>query len=132
MTRSLEDRVIVMSAPGSTRPVPAPGPATSPVRRGRHRRYRGAMTATDPALDLAARALAVVLDLEAVDLRADSPLDDLGADAVARVQWADVVEGLAAPDRPGLHVSDEVLATASTVGDLAAHLRPQLAPGALG
>jgi hypothetical protein len=87
------------------------------------------MTATDPALDLAARALAVVLDLEAVDLRADSPLDDLGADPVARVQWADVVEVLAAPTCPDLRVADEVLASAATVGDLAAHLAPQLAAG---
>ncbi len=129
MTRSLEDRVIVMSAPGSSRPVREPGPRPSPVRRGRHRRYRGDMTATDPALDLAARALAVVLDLEAVDLRADSPLDDLGADAVARVQWADVVEGLAAPDHPDLRVTDEALVAARTVGDLAAHLRPLLSTG---
>ena len=42
----------------------------------------------------AATALAVVLDLPAASLRADSPLDDLGADSVARVQWADVVEEL--------------------------------------
>ena len=48
--------------------------------------------------DLAARALAVVLDLEAGDLRADSPLADLGADSVARIQWADVVEELAAAE----------------------------------
>jgi hypothetical protein len=87
------------------------------------------MTATDPALDLAARALAVVLDLEAVDLRADSPLDDLGADAIARVQWADVVESLAAPTHPGLRVSDDALASATTLGELAAHLAPQVGTG---
>jgi hypothetical protein len=86
------------------------------------------MTETDPALDLAARALAVVLDLEAVDLRADSPLDDLGADALARVLWADVVEALAAPAHPDLRVADEALADAGTLGDLASHLAPQLAP----
>ena len=34
----------------------------------------------DPELALAARALARVLDLEAAELRADSPLGDLGAD----------------------------------------------------
>lgn len=81
----------------------------------------------DRALRLAARALAVVLDLEADDLRADSPLDDLGVDAMARIQWADVVEELA-PDTPsgsgrGLVVGDEVLGSATTLGDLAAHLR---------
>ncbi len=80
----------------------------------------------DPALDLAARALAVVLDLEAVDLRADSPLDDLGADTVGRVLWADVVEDLARAGTTPVHVDDEILASAATLGDLADHLRPQL------
>jgi hypothetical protein len=81
----------------------------------------------DPALDLAARALAVVLDLEADDLRADSPLDDLGADAVARVQWADVVEQLAAADGCPVDVPDDALGAAATLGDLAGHLTAQLA-----
>lgn len=73
-------------------------------------------------LDLAARALAVVLDLEAADLRADSPLDDLGADSVARVQWADLVEELAAADGRSLHVDDSALRSAAVLGDLADHL----------
>ena len=77
---------------------------------------------TDPALDLAARALAVVLDLQADDLRADSPLADLGADSVARIQWADVVEELAAAAGLALHVDDAVLRDAATLADLAAHL----------
>jgi acyl carrier protein len=76
----------------------------------------------DPALDLAARALAVVLDLEADDLRADSPLADLGADSVARVQWADLVEELAAAEAHPVSVSDAALRDAETLGDLAAHL----------
>jgi hypothetical protein len=82
---------------------------------------------SDPALDLAARALAVVLDLEADDLRADSPLADLGADATARVQWADVVEELARTDGTPVDVPDSVLATADTLGDLAEPLAAQLA-----
>jgi hypothetical protein len=81
---------------------------------------------SDPALDLAARALAVVLDLEADDLRADSPLDDLGADSVARVQWADVVEELAAHDGTPVFVDDAPLGVATTLGGLAEHLAPQL------
>jgi len=80
---------------------------------------------TDPALDLAARALAVVLDLEADDLRADSPLDDLGADATARIQWADVVEELSRTDGTPVDVPDAVLASAGTLGDLADPLAPQ-------
>jgi len=82
---------------------------------------------SDPALDLAARALAVVLDLEADDLRADSPLADLGADSVARILWADIVEELAATGRTPVTVSDAVLGTADTLGALAEHLAPQLA-----
>jgi len=78
----------------------------------------------DPALDLAARALAVVLDLEAGDLRADSPLADLGADSVARIQWADVVEELAAADGTPVTVPDSALAESETLGELADHLLP--------
>ncbi len=78
---------------------------------------------------IAAQALAVVLDLEADELRADSPLVDLGADAIARIQWADVVEQLSVEQAgaelgAALSVDDAVLATAVTVGDLAAGLSP--------
>lgn len=73
-------------------------------------------------LDLAARALAIVLDLEAVDLRADSPLDDLGADSIARIQWADVVEELAAERGRTVSVDDTCLRDAVVLGDLADHL----------
>ncbi len=81
-------------------------------------------------LDLAARALAIVLDLEAVDLRADSPLDDLGADSVARVQWADAVEELAASAGTPLTVHDDALRDAVVLGDLAGHLVPAPVSGA--
>ena len=84
---------------------------------------------TTENLDLAARALAVVLDLVAVDLRADSPLDDLGADSIARVQWADVVEQLAAGDGRPVTVDDSALRDAVVLGDLADHLVPVGAPG---
>jgi hypothetical protein len=85
----------------------------------------------DPALAVAARALARVLDLEAAELRADSPLGDLGADAVARVQWADVAEHLLRDQAPALHVEDRALREADTLGDLADALRPAwaLTPG---
>jgi hypothetical protein len=90
-------------------PAPPDAPATSRTR-------------------IAAEALAVVLDLEADELRADSPLADLGADAIARIQWADVVEQLsrdplAVGQGGSLRVDDVVLGTASTLGDLAAGLR---------
>jgi len=88
------------------------------------------MTADPESRDLAARALAIVLDLEAVDLRADSPLDDLGADSVARIQWADVVEELAAADGRTIHVDDSALRSAVVLGDLADHLAAQPSPAA--
>ena len=77
----------------------------------------------DPALRLAAQALAVVLDLQADDVRADSPLDDLGADAIARIQWADVAEELALEQGTPIAIDDEALQDAATLGDLAEHLR---------
>ena len=88
------------------------------------------MNPTEPDLALAARALAVVLDLEADDLRADSPLDDLGADSIARVQWADVVEELAAEGGRTVVVDDSVLRSAAVLGDLAAHLSRPVPAGA--
>ena len=77
----------------------------------------------DPALRLAAQALAVVLDLQADDVRADSPLDDLGADAIARIQWADVAEELALAQGTSIAIDDAALQDAATLGDLAEHLR---------
>jgi hypothetical protein len=99
------------------------------------------MTSSDPAppddprvidtgtLDIttAAQALAVVLDLEADELRADSPLVDLGADAIARIQWADVVEQLSADRGAPVVVDNGVLPAATTLGELAAGLRPAVA-----
>jgi hypothetical protein len=77
----------------------------------------------DPELALAARALGRVLDLEAAELRADSPLGDLGADTLARVLWADVVEELSAAEGVAVAVPDSALRDASTLGDLAEQLR---------
>jgi hypothetical protein len=77
----------------------------------------------DPELALAARALARVLDLEAADLRADTPLGDLGADPLARVLWADVVEELAAAEGRPVSIADAALRDAGTLGDLAEQLR---------
>jgi hypothetical protein len=77
----------------------------------------------DPALVLAARALAVVLDLEVGEVRADSPLADLGADPVALVLWADVAEELAAVAGSPVAIEDSTLRAAVTLGDLADALR---------
>lgn len=70
----------------------------------------------------ASQALARVLDLRTQELRSDSPLADLGADSVARIQWADVVEQLAAAEGIALHVQDDAITAARTLGDLSDHL----------
>lgn len=79
--------------------------------------------AGEESLRRAAAALALVLDLAPGDLRADSPLADLGADSIALVQWADVAEATVwAEAGRRVALDDAVLATARTVGDLADHL----------
>jgi acyl carrier protein len=77
----------------------------------------------EQAVRRAGAALALVLDLHPGDLRADSPLADLGADSIALVQWADVAEeAVAREDGRSIAVDDDVLAAARTLGDLAEHL----------
>lgn len=78
---------------------------------------------SEQSLQWSAQALAVVLDLQPTDLRADSPLADLGVDSIARIQWADVVEELVVRhSRSYAQVQPASLAAAVTLGDLAAHL----------
>jgi hypothetical protein len=98
-----------------------PGDTSDPAPPG------AVATSTSSTTGIAASALAVVLDLEADELRADSPLVDLGADAIARIQWADVAQQLSAEQGSPLSVDDGVLATAVTLGDLAAGLHPVVA-----
>jgi len=47
---------------------------------------------------------------------------------VARIQWADVVEELALADHTPVVVGDAALGAASSLGELADHLAPQLDP----
>lgn len=74
---------------------------------------------SDPALQLACRALAHVLDLDPSSLRDDSPLRDIGADSVAVLMFADVVEGFAAQANLAIDIDSSLLRAASTVGQLA-------------
>lgn len=85
------------------------------------------MTETTPspteALDLARRALGHVLDVDPSQLREDSPLPDIGADSVAVLVFADVVEAFAAAAAlPGFVVDETTLLDARSVGDLATSL----------
>lgn len=75
------------------------------------------------SLDLTRRALGHVLDLDPTSLRDDSPLRDIGADSVAVLMFADVVEGFAAQaGLSQLTIDSQRLRTAESVGDLAASL----------
>lgn len=74
---------------------------------------------TDPALQLTCRALGHVLDLDPSSLRDDSPLRDIGADSVAVLMFADVVEGFAAQANLSIDIDSHLLRTATTVGQLA-------------
>ncbi len=85
------------------------------------------MTGTVPpesdVLDLARRALGHVLDVDPQQLRDDTPLPDIGADSVAVLVFADVVEGFAATAALSeFSVDEAALLHARSVGDLAASL----------
>lgn len=72
-------------------------------------------------LDLTCRALGHVLGVSPTQLRDDSPLADVGADSVALLAFADVVEAFAASSElPEFRVDPLQLRTARTVGQLAA------------
>lgn len=79
-----------------------------------------AVTPKDPALDLARRALGHVLAVAPSQLRGDTPLPDIGADSVALLVFADVVEGFGAQAGiEALRVDSAKLRTARNVADLA-------------
>ena len=68
------------------------------------------------------------LDVDLAEVKeAASFIDDLGADSIARVQWADVVEELSAADGRPVTVDDSALRAAVVLGDLADHLVPMSA-----
>ena len=71
-------------------------------------------------MELTARAISHVLGLFHWQLRADTPLADLGADSVALIVFGDVVEAFAAQAQlKGFVVDNDRLRRARTVGDLA-------------
>lgn len=83
------------------------------------------MTQDDERLRLAARALAVVLELDGRQLRADSPLASIGADSVAIIACADLLTNDLTELGLG-ELDDHALRQARTVGELAGAL-PALA-----
>jgi len=72
------------------------------------------------AMELTRRALAHVLDISPTNLRADTPLADIGADSVAIIVFADVALGFGGqPGAPKVRIDNEALRVAASVGDLA-------------
>lgn len=75
------------------------------------------------ASQLTCRALGHVLGVAPSQLRNDSPLADLGADSVALLVFADVVEAFAAQaGLPDFRVDSTRLRHATSVGDLSESL----------
>lgn len=72
------------------------------------------------ASELTCRALGHVLGVAPSQLRDDSPLPDIGADSVAVLVFADVVEAFAAQAQlPEFSIDHSRLRVARSVGDLA-------------
>jgi acyl carrier protein len=71
-------------------------------------------------------AVAVVCERAPDSVDATSVLDDLGADSLARVELAEIVEGALASYLPGLHIPDDDLGAFGTVGDAVDYLMARL------
>lgn len=80
------------------------------------------MTRED-ALHLITETLATVLELDPQSLSADVHLDDIGADSIARVELAEIVE-LRLAHR--MHFDDEDLGVFRTVGEAADYVLSRL------
>ncbi len=76
------------------------------------------MTEQDERLRLTCRALAFVLDVNPDQLRSDTPLAGVGADSVAVIAWADLLEGDLSARGAG-RLDAELVRRAVTVGQLA-------------
>lgn len=82
-----------------------------------------AVPSSTEASQLACRALGHVLGVSPTQLRDDSPLPDIGADSVAVLVFADVVEAFAAQAQlQQFAVNAQRLRCARSVGDLAGSL----------
>jgi acyl carrier protein len=72
------------------------------------------------SMDVTREALGTVLDLDPTQLRADTPLTDIGADSIAVILVADVIERRSGvPGQASFIVDNDRLRRAGTVGDLA-------------
>jgi acyl carrier protein len=80
-----------------------------------------AVITADDVLDVVRAALAVVCERDPATITAESMLADLGADSLALVEVAEIVEEELAPRLPGgLRIPDTDLERLVTVGDAVA------------
>ena len=71
-------------------------------------------------------ALAVICERPAGTIAGDTSLEELGADSLARVELAEIVEERLAGRLPGLHIDDADLAAFASVADVVAYLQARL------
>jgi acyl carrier protein len=74
------------------------------------------------ALALVRDVLGVVCELPESRIDRSTPLADIGADSLALVELAEIVEERLVPYLPGLHIPDADLGSFQTVGDVADYL----------
>jgi acyl carrier protein len=80
----------------------------------------------EQVLAVVADVLAVVCERPARSLSRDTALADLGADSLARVELAELVEERLAAYAPDLHIPDAELEAFRTVGDAADYVAARL------
>lgn len=76
----------------------------------------------DEAFAAVCAALTVVLPVDPTALRRSTRLDEIGADSLARVELAELVEARLGRTAPGRRIPDEALARFDTLGDVVDHL----------
>ena len=82
--------------------------------------------------DVVRAAIGVVLEVDPASVTAATSLADLGADSLARVGIADVVEHDLATRGWRLHIDDGALARMSTVDDVATYASSRRSPVPVG
>jgi acyl carrier protein len=80
----------------------------------------------DDVLAVVTDALAVVCEQPASSLSRTTDLSDIGADSLARVELAELVEARLSVHAPGLHIPDADLEAFRTVGDAVDYLAARL------
>jgi acyl carrier protein len=82
----------------------------------------GELTSSE-VLDVVRDALTIVLELDPATIDRATVLAEVGADSLARVAIADVVEQeLSRAGSPHLHIPDDDLGSVATAGDLVDHV----------